>query len=123
MDVISIALAIALTSTVLLLWVVFSMWRKALSDLKASRFSSQSLSSKYGKMTEQFMPFVPDYPWDPQRFRFIGSPIDGVQFEEDKVILVEFKTATSRLTAGQRAIRDLVRNGQVEFEEFRLESE
>ena len=69
------------------------------------------------------MPFVPDYPWDPQRFRFIDSPIDGVQFEEDKVILVEFKTATSRLTAGQRAIRDQVRNGQVEFEEFRLESE
>ncbi len=123
MDVISVALAIALTAAVLLLWLVFSMWRKALSDLKASRFSSKRPKLEIWKITEQFMPFVPDYPWDPQRFRFIGSPIDGVQFEEDKVILVEFKTATSRLTAGQRAIRDQVRNGQVEFEEFRLESE
>ena len=71
-------------------------------------------------MTEQFMPFVPDYPWDPQRFRFIGSPIDGIQFEDDKVILLEFKTATSKLSARQRMIRDQVRDGRVEFEEFRL---
>ena len=73
-------------------------------------------------MTEQFMPFLPDYPWDPQRFRFIGAPIDGVQFEEDRVILVEFKTGTSRLTEAQRRIRDQVVGGHVEFEELRIDS-
>jgi predicted Holliday junction resolvase-like endonuclease len=72
-------------------------------------------------MTEQFMPFVPDYPWDPQRFRFIGSPIDGVQFEDDKVIIVEFKTGSSKLSERQRHIRDLIRDGRVEFEEFRID--
>ena len=76
---------------------------------------------KYGQMSEQFMPFVSAYPWDPQRFRFIGSPIDGVQFEEDRVILIEFKTATSKLSARQRQIRDQVQGGRVEFQEFRLE--
>ena len=121
MDALSIALVIALTSALLLLGLIFKLWRKALSDLRESRFSTQSLSSKYGKMTEQFMPFVSDYPWDPARFRFIGSPIDGIQFEDDRVILVEFKSATSRLTAKQRTIRDQVREGRVEFEEFRLE--
>ena len=67
------------------------------------------------------MPFVSDYLWDPQGFRFIGSPIDGVQFEEDRVILVEFKTATSKLSARQRQIRDIVGDGRIEFREFRLE--
>ena len=59
MDVISVALAIALTAAVLLLWLVFSMWRKALSDLKASRFSSKSLSSKYGKLLSSSCPSFP----------------------------------------------------------------
>ena len=71
-------------------------------------------------MSEQFMPFMADYPWDPERFRFIGSPIDGIQFEDDRVIFVEFKIGTSKLTARQRLIRDLIRDGRVEFEEVRL---
>ena len=94
-----------------------------MSGLRSARFSNRSLSSKYGKMTEQFMPFIPEYPWDPQRFRFIGSPIDGVQFEDDRVIFVEFKTAGSKLSARQRAVRDQVRDGRVEFQELRLETQ
>ena len=43
-----------------------------------------------------------------------------VQFEEDQVILMEFKTADSKLSSTQRRIRDLVRKGKVSFEEFRL---
>ena len=34
--------------------------------------------------------------------RFLGAPIDGVQFEDDRVILVEFKSGRSRLS-GQAA--------------------
>ena len=73
-------------------------------------------------MTEQFMPFVSSYPWDPGRFRFIGSPIDGIQFEEDRVIVVEFKTGSSTLTSRQRRIRDQIKEGRVEFQEIRLDS-
>jgi predicted Holliday junction resolvase-like endonuclease len=67
------------------------------------------------------MPFISNYPWDPQDFRFIGSPIDGIQFENDKIILVEFKTASSTFSKRQRVIRDQVERGLVEFKEFRLE--
>ena len=67
------------------------------------------------------MPFVPNYPWDPGRFRFIGSPIDGIQFEEDRLIIVEFKIGSSSLTATQRQIRDQIRAGRVEFQQIRLE--
>ena len=80
----------------------------------------QSLSTKYGKMTEQFMPFLETYPYDKQNFRFIGSPIDGVQFEKDKIIFVEFKAGNHSLTILQKEIRDLVENGKVRFEEIRM---
>ena len=122
MDTLHLSLLIALGISVLLASLFLKMWRSARRSLKEARSSRQSLSTKYGQMTEQFMPFLPDYPWDPQRFRFIGSPIDGVQFEEDRVILVEFKTGTSRLTEAQRRIRDQVVGGRVEFEELRIDS-
>ena len=84
------------------------------------RFEKRSLSGKYGKMTEQFMPFLKAYPYDKQSFRFIGSPIDGVQFEDDRIVLVEFKTGSSRLTEKQKRIRELVRKKRVDFEEIRI---
>ena len=121
LDLLTIALGLVLVVSAVFLWLFYQLWRRAVSDLKNARSSSQSLSTKYGKMTEQFMPFVPNYPWDPGRFRFIGSPIDGIQFEEDRLIIVEFKIGSSSLTATQRQIRDQIRDGRVEFQQIRLE--
>ena len=73
----------------------------------------QSLSTKYGRMSEQFMPFLEDYPYDSERFRFIGDPIDGVQFEDDEITFIEFKTAGSRMSRRQKDIRSLVEKGRV----------
>ena len=89
-------------------------------SLKQERFRSRSQSSRYGKLTEQFMPFIDNFPWDAGSFRFLGSPIDGVQFEDDRIILVEFKAANSRLSPLQRHIRDLVTHGKVSFEVIRV---
>ena len=80
----------------------------------------RSESTRYGQISEQFLPLVEQYPFDPKHFRFLGSPIDGVQFEEDKVVLVEFKSAGSKLSTRQRMIRDLVNEGHVEFQEIRI---
>ncbi|MBI2076401.1 MAG: endonuclease [Candidatus Aenigmarchaeota archaeon] len=80
----------------------------------------QSLSTKYGRMTEQFMPFLGTYPYDKQNFRFIGSPIDGVQFEKDKIIFVEFKAGDHQISVSQKAVKELVDKGKVKFEEFRI---
>jgi len=85
------------------------------------QYTKRSQSSKYGKMTEQFLPFLEDYPYNPQDFRFLGTPIDGIQFADDKVVLTEFKTAQSQLSVKQKKIRQLVEEGKVEFEEHRLE--
>lgn len=99
----------------------FYLWRKAKSELKSVHFDKRSLSSKYGKMTEQFMPFLKDYPYNPQNFRFLGTPIDGIQFEEDKIIFIEFKAATSQLSERQRQIADNIYNKRVDFQEHRIE--
>ena len=75
---------------------------------------------KRGFMTEQWLPLVKPYPWDPQNFRFLGSPIDGIQFEEDEIILVEIKSGNSQLSRKQKHIRDLVNNGKIRFREVRV---
>jgi len=99
----------------------FWLWRRASAHRDQIAFQKSSLSSKYGKMSEQFMPFLKDYPYDPQNFRFLGSPIDGVQFEDDKIIFVEFKTNSSQLTPRQKQIAEIVWNKKVLFEEHRIE--
>lgn len=84
------------------------------------RFEKRSISTKYGKMSEQFMPFLKNYPYDEHNFRFIGTPIDGVQFEDDKIVIVEFKTGKSKLSEKQRKIKELVEKKKVKFEEIRI---
>ena len=84
--------------------------------LAQERFRNRSQSTTYGRITEQFLPLVDSFPWDPSNFRFLGSPIDGVQFEDDRIILVEFKAANSQLSKRQRQIRDLVNARKVDFE-------
>lgn len=109
--------ALALIVLVIFIW----LYRRAWLELRGLQFAKQSLSSKYGKMTEQFMPFMKDYPYDSQNFRFIGTPIDGVQFEPDKIVFVEFKSADGKLSARQKEIKDLVDKKNVEFEEVRID--
>ena len=75
-----------------------------------------------GFTTEQWLPLTESYPWDPRNFRFLGAPIDGVQFEDDMVVLVEFKSGRSRLSEKQLRIRELVQSGKVEFREVRVDS-
>lgn len=81
---------------------------------------SKSLSVKYGKMTEQFFPFLEKYPYDKENFRFLGNPIDGIQFEDDEIIFVEFKTGSSRLSSRQKKISKIIESGKVKFKEFRV---
>ena len=80
------------------------------------RLIQQSLPSP-----EQWLPLTESYPWDPRNFRFLGAPIDGVQFEDDMVVLVEFKSGRSRLSDRQLRIRELVQSGRVEFREVRVD--
>ena len=100
------------------------VYRTAISPLhkKIEKLSSekQSLSTIYGKITEQFAPFMEKYPYSTGNFRFIGNPIDGIQFENDHIIFVEFKTSKSKLTPIQNKIKKLVKEGKIKWFEFRM---
>ncbi|MFH1256153.1 MAG: Holliday junction resolvase-like protein [Candidatus Diapherotrites archaeon] len=88
-------------------------------DLEDINFEKSSQSVRYGKITEQFIPFASDLPFNASNFRFIGSPIDGMAFESDRIIFCEFKTADSQLSKKQKHIKHLVEGKKVEWAEVR----
>lgn len=86
---------------------------------------SQKKSSevRLGLMAENFMPFIRDYPYDHKDFRFLGNPVDGIQIDHatDSLIIIEFKTGNAKLSKTQKYIKDIVANGNVRFETFRVD--
>ena len=91
-------------------------------DQYAKLFGQKKSSEvRTGKITEQIAPFLEDYPLNPKTARFIGDPIDFVHFDEDGVTFVEVKSGKSQLSKKQRMIRDLIKEGKVEFTIYRVE--
>ena len=80
----------------------------------------QSLSTSYGQLTEQFAPFMKQYPFNWKQFRFIGSPIDGIQFNDDSIFFVEIKVASSSMSQRQRRIKHLVEEKKVHWFTFEV---
>lgn len=90
------------------------------SQLKKITFSLRSAYVKFGKTFEQFAPFTKNFTQEEKNgFTFLGMPIDGVIFGEDKIKFVEIKTGESQLSGKQKRIKKMVENGQVEFMEVR----
>ena len=80
----------------------------------------KSSEVRLGQIGEHVAPFLADWPWDPKNFRFLGNPVDGIQFNEDDVVFVEIKTGKSQLSKSQRVVRDLIKIGKVKWAEFRI---
>ncbi|MDD5148026.1 MAG: Holliday junction resolvase-like protein [Candidatus ainarchaeum sp.] len=88
------------------------------SDLQ---FKKGSQSVKYGKLTEQWIPFSEKFPFPSANFRFLGNPIDGIAFNEEKIVFCEFKANTAGLSEKQKRIKALVQEKKVEWLETRVE--
>ena len=77
------------------------------------------LHQRIGKLTsQQYHSFMKQYPYNPDNFRYIGDPIDGIQFEEDKILLVSFKKTNKPRTPEQDHIKNLLENGNVSWFEW-----
>jgi predicted Holliday junction resolvase-like endonuclease len=105
----------ALAASLLVPWIT-----RLQMALEAERSRRGSMAATYGRICEQWFPLTDVFPYDSRGFRFLGSPIDGIQFEEDRIIFCEFKANRSELSESQRRIRELVRQGRVEWQEFRF---
>ena len=80
----------------------------------------KSAEVRFGKIAENMAPFFDSWPYNPNTFRFLGDPIDGIQFTDDSVIFVEIKSGNARLSKGQKHIKELVKSGKVSFATFRV---
>ncbi len=90
---------------------------------KHDRMLSLKKSSeiRVGKIGENMAPFMKAWPYDPNNFRFLGNPVDGIQFTNNEIIFIEIKTGKSKLTKSQRRTRDIIRKGKISFATFRVD--
>ncbi len=113
---------IALSSVLFLVLLWLYQKNRALSlSMAELSFAKASQSVKYGKLTEHWIPFSKDFPYSASRFRFVGNPIDGLVFDDQKIVFVEFKTASSQLNDNQKKVKNLVQDKKVEWLEFRVQ--
>ena len=99
--------------------ITINQYNKLKSKITNLDSNLRSNAVKQGLTLEQWIPISENYPWDHRNFRFLGDPIDGIQFENNKILLVEFKSGNSRMSNKQKTIQQLVENGKVEFIEIK----
>ena len=116
-----LGLSVALIAVVLALVLVVRYHREAVGklheELEWSGAERRRLAQQRDAWGAQWAPLLAAYPYDPARFRFLGTPVDGVQFEADRVVFVWLGHAPR---AEAERVRDLVRAGKVEFAEAPL---
>ena len=108
------------------LW-LFGLYNRALAEKQKiqEKYNKElhhrkSSEVRLGKIGENLAPFTKEWPWDPNNFRFLGNPVDGVQFNDDEIIFVEIKTGGARLSRSQKTFRDIVKAGKVTFVTFKI---
>jgi len=114
-------LGIMVVILIIILVFILSSYFSLKDELAALQYLKRSQSVKYGQLTEQWIPFAKKFPYNSQNFRFIGKPIDGLTFEDDKVVFVEFKTNKSTLSSDQKKIKDLILDKKVEWFELKID--
>lgn len=80
----------------------------------------KSSEVRLGKIGENLAPFLNGWPWVARQFRFLGNPVDGIQFNDDEIIFVEIKTGNARLSKGQKNTKELIKAGKVSFVTFKI---
>jgi predicted Holliday junction resolvase-like endonuclease len=114
----------------LLLSAIYLLWWKLRYTRAVRRDAVQrSEAVTVGKVSEQLLPFFPEFRFNPRDARFLGAPVDLVVFDGlaegmvRRVVFVEVKTRGARLTARERLVRDAIESGRVEWLELRAGSD
>jgi predicted Holliday junction resolvase-like endonuclease len=107
-------------------WVYFLVWKLRYTSIIRADAVQRSQAVTMGKVHEQLIPYLPDFPYNPKDVRFLGSPIDLVVFEGlaegrlERIVFVEVKTGGAGLTGRERSVRDVVQAREVEWAELRV---
>jgi len=69
---------------------------------------------------------MPQFPFHPKDCIFVGKGVDFVVFDGlsaghlREIVFLEIKTSKSSLNSNERSIRDMVKRGNVRYEELRF---
>ena len=77
---------------------------------------NRSLSTPDSEITEHFLPPVNAYSCNPNSLSFLGSPINGADFEKGRIDIVESKSAESKLPRRQKRMRELIMSRKADCE-------
>jgi predicted Holliday junction resolvase-like endonuclease len=121
-----VGIVVGLAVGVLLAALYFLWWRMRYTRMVRLDAVQRSQAVTAGKVYEQLVPYLPDFPFNPKDVRFLGAPVDLVVFDGlsdgavRRIVFVEVKTAASDLSTRERRVRDAVRAGRVEWSELRV---
>ena len=79
-----------------------------------------------GNLSEQFAPYLPDFPFNPTEAKFIGKPIDLIVFKgmDNKditdVYFIEVKSGRSKLNDQESKLKEAIEKKRVYWYEYRL---
>lgn len=85
-----------------------------------------------GKISEEFIPLFPDFPYNMSDCKFSGSPIDFIVFNgmsefrdngtgEIQIIFADVKVNTAQRNKVQNAIKKAVENKNIKFETWKID--
>ena len=121
-----LAACLGLVIGLLLGFVLFLIWKARHTGAIRQDAVQRSQAVTVGKVSEQLLPYLPGFRFNPKDARFLGSPVDLVVFdglaegELRGVWFLEVKTGNAALSARERQIRDAILEKRVGWDELRL---
>ena len=121
-----LALATGLVIGLLLGLLYLLIWKaKHISAIRQDAVQ-RSQAVTVGKVSEQLVPLLPGFRFNPKDVRFLGSPVDLVVFDGlndgtvRQVVFIEVKTGAAGLSSRERQVRDAILEKRVSWDELRL---
>jgi predicted Holliday junction resolvase-like endonuclease len=121
-----IGLAFGILIGALAVWTYVLLWKVGYTRRVREDAVLRSQAVTAGKVHEQLIPYLPAFPYNPKDARFLGSPVDLVVFDGlaegrvRRIVFVEVKTGSAGLTVRERMVREVVREGEIEWIELRV---
>lgn len=123
-----VGVALGLVIGLLVGLVAFVVWRAKHAGAIRADAVAKSRAVTVGKVSEQLVPYLPGFGYNPKDARFLGSPVDFVVFDGldagalERVVFLEVKTGGAALSTRERQVRDAIESGRVAWDELRITS-
>ena len=104
----------------------FLIWKARHTSAIRLDAVQRSQAVTVGKVSEQLVPLLPGFAFNPKDARFLGSPVDLVVFDGlndgtvRQVVFIEVKTGAAGLSPRERQVRDAILEKRVGWDELRI---